>query len=314
LIAASGMAASSIAAAQEPVRLSAKADAATYRIGDWIDVHITCTVESVVDSIAPVVRDSIGSFELIKLERIDKEPSWLLRLSKTDSGRAYLPPVPFRYFVKNDTTPKTAYTNPIFLTLTGMAFDPKGDIKDIKRPLSAPWLFIDYLPFIIAILLLAGAGAGYFVYRKKKKQKADALSTVKITVPPHREALTALRLLEEKKLWQQGLVKQYYSETTEIVRLFFEKRWSIVALEMTSDEILVQMKQIPEALTVWRDMETFFLIADLVKFAKYQPVPSDHEKEMQLAYGIVRAMIPKDENAAPPATAEKTKEAADHVR
>jgi len=74
------------------------------------------------------------------------------------------------------------------------------------------------------------------------------------------------------------------------------------------------MKQIPEALTVWRDMETFFLIADLVKFAKYQPVPSDHEKEMQLAYGIVRAMIPKDENAAPPATAEKTKEAADHVR
>ncbi len=304
------IAAAGIAAAQEPVRLSAKTDAETYRIGDWIDVHITGAIQSVVDSIAPVVKDSVGLFEVIKMERSGKEPIWLLRLSKTDSGRAYLPPIPFQYFVKNDTTPKTAYTNPMFLTLAGMAFDPKGDIKDVKKPLSAPWLLIDYLPYIIAILLLAGAGAAYYVYRKKKKQKADALSMIKIAVPPHREALAALRILEEKKLWQQGLVKQYYSDTTEIIRLFFEKRWSIVALEMTSDEILVQMKQVPEALKVWNDMETFFLIADLVKFAKYQPSPSDHEKEMQLAYGIVRAMIPKEETAA----AAETKEVEAHVR
>jgi hypothetical protein len=202
----------------------------------------------------------------------------------------------------------------MFLTLAAMTFDPKGDIKDVKRPLSAPWLFIDYLPYIVGLLLLAGAFAGYAIYRKKKKQKTDALSMVKIAIPPHREALTALRLLEEKKLWQQGLVKQYYSETTEIVRLFFEKRWSIVALEMTSAEILLQMKQVPEALKVWSDMERFFLIADLVKFAKYQPSPSDHEKEMQLAYDIVRAMIPQEETAPAAETADRTKETAAYVR
>ena len=309
-----GIAAGGNADAQEPVRLSAKTDVETYRIGDWIDVHIAGTVESIVDSIAPLLKDSVGSFEVIKIERSGREPSWLLRVSKTDSGRAYLPPIPFRYFVKHDTAQKITYTNPVFLTLAGMTFDPKGDIKDVKRPLSAPWLFIDYLPYIAAILLLAGAGAGYYMYRKKKKQKTDALGMVKIEVPPHREALSALRILEEKKLWQQGLVKQYYSETTEIVRLFFERRWSVVALEMTSDEILMQMKQIPEALTVWSDMEKFFLIADLVKFAKYQPSPSDHEKEMRLAYGIVRAMIPKEETAPAAETQEKIKEAAAHVR
>ena len=63
-----------------------------------------------------------------------------------------------------------------------------------------------------------------------KKKKKDLLADIKVIIPPHREALTALRLLEEKKLWQQGLVKQYYSDLTEIIRYFFERRCSIIAL------------------------------------------------------------------------------------
>jgi hypothetical protein len=102
-----------------------------------------------------------------------------------------------------------------------------------------------------------------------------------------------LRVLEEKKLWQQGLVKEYYSEVTEIIRRFFERRWNIIALEMTTDEILVQIKHVPEALMVWKEMGTFFLNADLVKFAKYQPEPAEHEQEMLSAYEIVRSMAPK---------------------
>jgi hypothetical protein len=118
-------------------------------------------------------------------------------------------------------------------------------------------------------------------------------ANIKVIIPPHREALTALRVLEEKKLWQQGLVKQYYSEMTEIIRHFFERRWSIIALELTTDEILVQMKNIPDALTVWNELESFFRTADLVKFAKYQPSPAEHENEMRTAYEIVRNMVPK---------------------
>jgi hypothetical protein len=80
---------------------------------------------------------------------------------------------------------------------------------------------------------------------------------------------------------------------TEIIRHFFERRWSIIALELTTDEILVQMKNIPDALTVWNELESFFRTADLVKFAKYQPSPAEHENEMRTAYEIVRNMVPK---------------------
>jgi hypothetical protein len=278
--------------AQE-VRVTAKTETDTFQLGSWIDVHVEGHYTAPLDTIAPVLKDSVGLFEVVKVERKGTAPQWLIRVTTIDSGKVFLPPIEFDYKVKGDTGIQKAYTNSLLLNITGIPIDPKGDIKDIKPPLSAPWLFEDFLPYLIGFAVLAAMAGGVYYYWRKKKQKQDLLSTIKVIIPPHREALTALRALEEKKLWQQGLVKQYYSEVTEIIRHFFERRWSIIALELTTDEILVQMKHIPDALNVWKEMESFFITADLVKFAKYDPSPADHENEMRSAYEIVRMMVPK---------------------
>lgn len=283
---------SSIAAAQ-PVRLTAKTDIDTFQIGAWIDVHIDGQPSAPLDTIAPVVKDSLGVLEVIKVERQGTAAQWLIRVSTIDSGKVFLPPIEFDFKVKGDTGIQKAYTNALMLNITGLSIDPKGDIKDIKAPMSAPWLFEDFLPYLIGLVVLSALGGAGYYYWRKKKQKQDLLAQVKVVIPPHREALAALRALEEKKLWQQGLVKQYYSEITEIIRRFFERRWSIIALELTTDEILMQMKHIPDALKVWKEMESFFITADLVKFAKYDPSPTEHDNEMRSAYEIVRMMVPK---------------------
>jgi len=283
---------SSTVLAQE-VRLTAKTEIDTFRLGGWIDVIVEGKFDAIVDTIGPVVKDSIGVLEVLKVERNGIEPKWLVRLTTIDSGKVFLPPIEFDYKVKSDTSKHKAYTNSLLLNIAGVAYDPKGEIKDIKPPLSAPWLFEDFLPYLIALAVIAAFAGGFYYYWQKKKQKQDLLANVKVIIPPHREALTALRVLEEKKLWQQGLVKQYYSEVTEIIRHFFERRWGIIALELTTDEILMQMKHIPDALRVWKEMESFFITADLVKFAKYEPSPDEHENEMRTAYEIVRMMVPK---------------------
>jgi hypothetical protein len=277
----------------QDIRLTAKTEGESFRIGNWIDVNVEGTLGTPVESITPMVKDSIGPFEVVKVEQNGSNPKWLIRLTSIDSGKIFLPPIPFGYKIKNDTAIHIAYTNSLLLTITGVAIDPQGEIKDIKPPMLAPWLIEDLLPYIIAIIVIVGLGIVYYIFWQRAKKRKDLLADIKIIIPPHREALMALRVLEEKKLWQQGLVKGYYSEVTEIVRRFFEKRWGIIALELTSYEILIQMKHIPEALMVWKEMESFFLIADLVKFAKYQPSPAEHEDEMQSAYNIVRAMVPK---------------------
>ncbi len=285
--------------AQE-VRLTAKTEADTFRLGSWIDVQVEGKFNTTVDTIAPVVKDSIGLLEVIKVERNSTEPKWLFRLTTIDSGKVFLPPIEFDYKVKGDTATHKAYTNSLLLNMTGATIDPKGDIKDIKSPMSAPWLFEDFLPYLIALIIISVLAGGIYYYWRKKKKKRDLLADIKVIIPPHREALTALRVLEEKKLWQQGLIKQYYSEVTEIIRHFFERRWDIIALEMTTDEILMQMKHIPDALKVWKEIDSFFITADLVKFAKYQPSPDDHENEMRSACEIVRMMVPKSQTEAEP--------------
>jgi hypothetical protein len=277
----------------QKVGLSARTDSANYRIGDWIDLHVDGTVAADVDTIAPVVtKDSIGSFAVLHVERDANKPSWKLTLMTIDSGNVFIPPVAFDYRVKGDTTVQTAFTNPINLNISGIAVDPKGDIKDIKAPVSAPWQLQDFIPYLIALVLLGGAGYGYYYYRRKQKQKLATYVPPKPKIAPHTAALFALRELEDKKLWQNGKVKEYYSEVTGIVRTFFEGRWNFIALELTTDEILEHTKKYPESETVWKEMQTFFVTADLVKFAKYVPAPEDNESELRLAYEIVRAMTP----------------------
>ncbi len=294
----------------QDVNLIARTDSDTYSIGSWIDVHVEGKLAAAIDSIVPAVRDSLGSFEVISAEREGSSPKWLIRLMTVDSGKAFIPSIPFSYKVKGDTFAHSASSNSLLITVAGMAIDPKGEIKDVKPPMYAPWLFEDFLPYVIGLLVVAALIAGISYYRLRLKRKKDVLSDVKIVIPPHTEALAALRILEEKKLWQQGLVKEYYSEVTEIIRRFFENRWSIIALELTTDEILVQMKHIPEALAVWKEMESFFLVADLVKFAKYQPSPAEHENELRSAYDIVRGMVPK----APAAPKNEKQEVTADVR
>ncbi len=281
--------------------LSARTDSTNFRIGDWIDLHIDGTVSLDVDTIAPAVKDSIGHFAILHIQKNPDRPSWTLRLMTIDTGNVFIPPVPFAYRIKGDTALHQASTNVVALNVRGVAVDPKANIKDIKPPVSAPWQFEDLIPYLIALLVLAALGFGYYYYRKRQKAKEAAYIPPKPKIAPHTAALFALRELEDKKLWQAGKVKEYYSEVTDIIRTFFEGRWNFIALELTSDEILRHMQTIAESEKVWDEMQSFLLTADLVKFAKFVPSPEDNEKELRWAYDIVRAMTPA------PVTAEEEK-------
>jgi len=288
----------SVAFAQEP-RIVARTDSAQYKIGSWILLQAEAQLPAGVDSLVPAIRDSVGPFELLATEAFPPSGGtqrWVFRLTLFDTGNVFIPPIPFLYKSNADTIVRVAYSNPLPVTVTGIPIDPKGDIKDIKPPLIAPWKFEDFLPYLIALAVLALIAVGYYYYRKKKKEREVAHLPPRPTIPPGQAALAALRILEDKHLWQQGKVKEYYSEATKIVRRFLEDQHNLTALESTSDEILQQLKRIPEAVPLVSQCRTFFTTADLVKFAKYLPSPDEHNQELRWAYEIVRSLIP---HAAP---------------
>jgi hypothetical protein len=281
----------------QEVLISARTDSSSYRIGDWISYTLEAIVPRHVSLVPPQFADTLGSFDVLAIEQRDepnathRRSTWRLRVTTCDSGMAVIPPVSISYTEEGDTTLHTALSNAIVLNMTSVAVDLQSDIRDIAPPLTAPWLFEDFLPYLL-FAIVTGALIGLLMWWRRRRSKKKALLPERVAVAPHIAALSALRDLEDARLWQNGKVKQYYSEITEIVRRFFEGRYGILALEMTSDEILNEIKHTEDSEPVMHRIKTFLTTADLVKFAKYEPTPSEHEYEMECAYAIVRAMIP----------------------
>jgi len=151
------------------------------------------------------------------------------------------------------------------------------------------WILIG----LIILLLFLLSVAGYFLYRyyRKKKNLREKIIP-EFIIPSHEIALARLSDLEQKKLWQNGFVKEYHSEVTEIVRQYFESRFKFGALEMTSSEILAVLSYLEEGKVIETISEKFFSNADLVKFAKFEPMPKVNEEMMKQAYEIVNKTIP----------------------
>ena len=107
--------------------------------------------------------------------------------------------------------------------------------------------------------------------------------------------MNSFEQLKQEEIWQQGDVKKYYSELTEIVRAYIQNRWMIPALEFTSYEILEHafIKQIDA--TENEKLVYLLRLADLVKFAKAMPYLSEHELSFINAIQFVDSTTPPAE-------------------
>ena len=106
--------------------------------------------------------------------------------------------------------------------------------------------------------------------------------------PAHVVAFRELKKLEEDELTKKGLIKEYYSRLTGIVRTYITRQFSIHAMESTTSEIL-------EAFAVQNTgdrklldtLESLLMLADLVKFAKEDPTREENETHLRNAYDFV---------------------------
>ncbi|MCD4665148.1 MAG: hypothetical protein K8R68_07735 [Bacteroidales bacterium] len=165
-------------------------------------------------------------------------------------------------------------------------------IKDIKAPIEAPYTFREALPWIIiffAVLII-----GYFVYyclKKRKMAEPVFKAPSKPKLPPHQIALDALDNLRLKKLWQSGRIKDYHTELTDIIREYIFGKFNVHAMELTSDEINEAISSTPTNAGVKEKLRQTLLLADFVKFAKFQPTPLEHDASLNNVVDFVKETI-----------------------
>lgn len=272
-------------------RVRAKADTNLYLVGDYINLTYRVEYRDGVKYSMPSIGDSLTELTFIKelpVQNYDRDDllidEYTYVFSKYDSAGVVVPSIKFRYTDKEGNV-KTSFSNEVSFDVKTIEVNTQEDIQDVKSPLRIPLNWLSILIYLLILIIVIAAG--YFVYQKYIKKKEEGVLTKPvIQIPPHEIALKALRSLEEQKLWQQGKIKDYHSEITDIIRRYFEGRFNFLAMEMPSSEVLRNLKNVNND-EVYKIAESFFNNADLVKFAKFQPMPSINEQMMKQAYEIV---------------------------
>lgn len=206
-----------------------------------------------------------------------------------DSGYHVIPPYIIRYDIKNDSVFKSAESNALLLTVKSVSIDPKGKIKDIKDIMAEPYtfgeIFTRYILPILIILIIAALL--FYIYIRRKNNKPIFVRPQKPLPPADVEANEALRKLKEEKLWQNNEIKEYYSRLTDIIRRYIERRFDFPAQEMVTSEIIGSLKSNNISESDLKETEQKLTDADLVKFAKFLPLPNENEQIINWAFEFV---------------------------
>lgn len=287
--------------AQSEIKVKAYTDSVDFLLGDMIKFTIEVEREEGISVTPPLLVDSLKNLELQRMDRgaLTKNgdivsQKFIYYLMGFDSTDVTLGPFPVEYYATDSTNKKVVYTDPVYIVVRTLDVDPQGEIQDVKAPVTIPFNILIVLIIFAVILVLAIVG--YFIYRYYKKKNQLAAGTVKqkVVIPPHKEALQLLRKLEDSKLWQQGEIKEYHSRITFIIRDYIEKRFSIPAMEVTSSELLGMLQHKNEFQSIYDKLSDFLSNADMVKFAKFEPMPSVNEEMMQQAYEFVNSTKPEE--------------------
>ena len=276
--------------------VTAKADTTNIRIGEQLKYEIS--VSDTANVIIPELQN-LNGLEIVENFPLDTIEAKLIKkyiLTGFDSGAYYIPSQ--QIFIRG----RAFITDSLLINVATVKIDTvKQKMFPIKAIQGEPYVLDDFIPYLIwvALGLVLIAGLIYYLKTRKKEEiiEEEAISLL----PPFDEALERLQKLDEKLLWQNNHVKQYYSELTDIVRSYIEKELKIPALESTTDELIETLQDFNDAKTIdasrdsIRKLKALLREADLVKFAKSKPLSHEIEEDRKDAEVVLNELKPKIE-------------------
>jgi hypothetical protein len=282
--------ASGSAQTETPSRATAWVDSSRFVIGDPIHVRLSVRTPAGV-AVRPLIGDSLGGFTVLERPTLrrtnDTLTDGVLVVAKYDSGDAVIPPLPFSVSRAGVPDSTIISSNPVPLTVSTVAVDTTKDIRDLKPVVDIPLSWQEILLYAgIALAVVGLAVLGWWYWKKRKAREGQAPEQ-KLVRPAHVIAFEQLAQLKDKKLWQQGLVKEFYSEVTEIFRRYLENRYSMMAMEETTDQIMGGLRHLRFPDGMLGTAEKVLRRADLVKFAKYLPVPAENDEMITVVHDLV---------------------------
>ena len=266
-----------------------------------IGAEFKLTLKTNVDTLSKVVFPNVknfGAFEVIQsypIDTIKKNDRYELvkkyGLAQFDSGKYTIPSV--RILINS----KAFLSDSLRVEVANVEVDTlKQKMYDIKDIAPADNSIGDWWKWLLVLLIIAGLGALAYWYLKKHKEKKEEGEIYKT---PIEKATNLLNTLEKKELWQRGEIKEYYSELTDIVRIYIEEAIEVPAMESTTSELIQALKiaSLKKKMELSKEtIDNLFTVlkqADLVKFAKSKPLDFEITEDRKK---IERAIVTLDKS------------------
>ncbi len=243
------------------------------------------------------LREEMGSG---KIKQINK-----LKISLFDVGDHTIPSLPL--LVRHDGNVDTLWTDQIPIKVESIVPDEAKEIRDIKPPLKPPrrWKQI-LLSYMILAGLIAGSAASVIASMKRRDViiarlralvhriidpimrliskllamlglagRIDGLDLDIVVnepgLPPDVVAMKELDRIEALSLIDRGMIKEYYTLVSEVVRRYLERRFGVPVMESTTTDTLDMLTRVDLGGEPYRLIEDLLRESDLVKFAKFVP-------------------------------------------
>lgn len=206
-----------------------------------------------------------------------------LTLMTFDTGYVEIPRIGLTYAKSvEDPMRMKAFTDPVQLYSTTITVDTTQAFRPLVEPISQPVRMKEVFPWILGVLLavLAGIAVWFFWKRRKPRMGEDGQPVKGPVIPPYNKAIGDLTQLGQQKLWQSGKVKEYYSSLSDIAREYIEGQFGVNAVEMTTDDILKEVRDLQFKESVFSKLKDTMELSDLVKFAKYTASPLENDNAM----------------------------------
>ena len=239
----------------------------------------------------------------IDLGRGRMQTDYKIPVQVFDSGFYTIPPI--GYVNGRDTV----FTEPLTLKVVpvvAQASDEISDFSDVLPP--GKGSFYDSLPLWILewwwalltiALLIVGTILFLMRYQRVKLRRPAKL------LPPYEEAMRDLERLKENQLWQSGETKEYYTRLVDILRRYISRRFKLHAMEMTTDQILSNVRKHDRLKPYLDRFRTVLGVADFAKFANMPASPEENTKAFAEVREFVESTRPTSEEIKVEADKEK---------
>ncbi|HYR19961.1 MAG TPA: hypothetical protein VEQ15_10750 [Myxococcales bacterium] len=168
---------------------------------------------------------------------------------------------------------------------------PKPPVPVLVRSFLWAWVLGGLLVLVAGILFL----------REARRRRALRPAPVPPAPTPEEEAMARLFALKQRRPWDRGQGRAAVFELSEIVRAYLGRRLRFDALDLTSEEVLAELRRRRLLGLDLMEVSEELSWQDLVKFARAEPSASDCERAIDRAASLVdrtRALVEMPVRAA----------------